>query len=76
MPRNKLHQPHIRDGACTDYANGGTEPSYFPNSYGKSQNPEGRIVPAKVAAAEMKHYNTLDDDNYSQVSVFKSSQST
>lgn len=67
-PKVPLEQPEIRDGFCADYENGGNDPNYYPNSFGKIRDSKKQtMLPFLIAREELKRYNSLDDDNYSQV---------
>lgn len=71
LPIVPLNEPDIRDGICPNIKNGGLDPNYFPNSFGKVQLTvkEETFV---IAPEELKRWHTEDDDNYSQVSDFHS----
>ncbi|XP_074603144.1 catalase-like [Brevipalpus obovatus] len=72
LPMNKPispNTPQIRDGNCANRKNGGIDQSYFPNSFGltgdspRDYSSSGNILgPIKI-----KRYNTVNEDNYSQL---------
>lgn len=64
-----INQPTIRDGMCADWENGGTDPNYYPNSYGKTRDTmKDTELPILIPAdEEIRRFNTMDDDNYSEV---------
>lgn len=69
-PKKPVINPHIRDGACPDYQNGGLEESYYPNSFGTVVDGKRKpLMTTKITSEEVKHYNSFNDDNYSQVIV-------
>ena len=50
--------------------NQGGAPNYFPNSFGGPQPVESVSWHAPVVSGNAKKYQTEDEDNFSQVSVF------
>ncbi|XP_074594601.1 catalase-like [Brevipalpus obovatus] len=71
----KLVTPTLRDGICVFDKKFTNEPTYFPNSFGKAREDESRRpprnslkhIPTKV---EFDRFNSLNEDNYSQVGQF------
>lgn len=69
-PKVPLNQPHIRDGLCADYENGGPEPNYYPSTNEKTSESDRQTMPAfSFGEEELRRYNSLYEDNYSQVRV-------
>jgi len=62
--------PTIRDGFCADYENGGPEPNYYPNSFGKIREKPRNITKSWLYPSNLiKRYDTSRDDNYWQVDM-------
>ncbi|XP_074600200.1 catalase-like [Brevipalpus obovatus] len=63
-----INQPTIRDGFCADWENGGSDPNYYPNSYGETRDSmKDTELPILIPAdEEIRRFNTMDDDNYSE----------
>jgi catalase len=60
-----------RDGPMNVDGNQGGAPNYFPNSFnGPIDDPVHSISKTTLMAADVKKYNTRDDDNFSQVTNF------
>nr|ADW08700.1 catalase [Pinctada fucata] len=69
-PFNSRVKNYQRDGPqCVDENQGGA-PNYFPNSFVGPQDNTNHMESAFTLTGDVKRYNTADDDNYSQVSVF------
>jgi len=64
-PRNT-----IRDGFANHDKKQGGAPNYFPNSFSGLKVTEDADVTPHQVSGDVKRYNTADDDNFSQVTLF------
>lgn len=66
-PKAVVNTPTIRDGFYADPSYAGSDPSYFPNSYGKTKFFGRTEAVIKLPQVKIKLWDTSDDDNYSHV---------
>ncbi|XP_064398721.1 catalase-like isoform X3 [Halichondria panicea] len=60
-----------RDGPMCVDGNQGGAPNYYPNSFcGPLDHPSYALSKTTYSTADVKRYNTADDDNFSQVTLF------
>ncbi|XP_045462937.1 catalase [Harmonia axyridis] len=61
---------YIRDGPFVIH-NQGAAPNYHPNSFlGPTNDTENKILSSESISGDVKRFDTWDDDNFSQASIF------
>ncbi|XP_074604735.1 catalase-like [Brevipalpus obovatus] len=66
-PKVSLNQPYIRDGYCTDFDNGGSGPSFVPNSIDPVKEFEYHdFSDETITNEDIKRFHTEYEDNYEE----------
>jgi len=69
-PYSTRVQNYQRDGPARVDGNQGGNPNYFPNSFGGPQPDTSSSLSKYSVSGDVDRWETKDDDNFSQVSVF------
>lgn len=66
----KQPRGYTRDGSMSQDVHQGGAPNYFPNSFNGPHEDPVAVASVYNVSGDVQRYNTSDDDNFSQVTIF------